>query len=82
MIQTPPEQLLDEAGWVDEDGDGVREKDGQRLTLNIPYSDILTMFPTTTLIAQDQLKDIGVEVTVELVEWANYLSTVLVRPGA
>lgn len=69
--------LLEEAGWVDSDGDGVREKDGQRLTLNIPYSDILTMFPTTTLIAQDQLKDIGVEVTVELVEWANYLSTVL-----
>ena len=70
-------QLLEEAGWVDEDGDGVREKDGQRLTMSIPYSDILTMFPTTTLIAQDQLKDIGVEVTVELVEWANYLDTVL-----
>ena len=50
-------QLLEEAGWVDEDGDGVREKDGQRLEFTISYSDILTMFPTTTLIAQDQLKD-------------------------
>ena len=70
-------QLLEDAGWIDEDGDGVREKDGQRLTFDIPYSNILTMFPTTTLIAQDQLKDIGVEVTVELVEWANYLDEVL-----
>ena len=69
-------QLLEEAGWVDEDGDGVREKDGQRLEITISYSDILTMFPTTTLIAQDQLGDIGFDVDVVLVEWANYLSEV------
>ncbi|MCY4072120.1 MAG: ABC transporter substrate-binding protein [Chloroflexi bacterium] len=68
--------LLEEAGWVDEDGDGVREKDGQRLEFTISYTDILSMFPTTTLIAQDQLKDIGVDAKVELVEWANYLSEV------
>lgn len=69
-------QLLEEAGWVDEDGDGIREKDGQRLEFTISYSNVLTMFPTTTLIAQDQLKDIGADVKVELVEWANYLGEV------
>lgn len=29
------EQLLEEAGWVDSNGDGVREKDGQRLSVTI-----------------------------------------------
>jgi peptide/nickel transport system substrate-binding protein len=70
-------QLLEEAGWVDEDGDGVREKDGQRLEFKISYSDILLMFETTVLVAQDQLNDIGFDVTLEKVEWANYLSEIL-----
>jgi len=68
--------LLEEAGWVDEDGDGVREKDGVRLSLNFRYSDILLFFETTALVVQDQLGDIGIEVELEKVEWANYLTEV------
>ncbi len=69
-------QLLEEAGWVDSDGDGVREKDGQRLEFLISYSDILLMFETHVLVAQDQLKDIGFDVQLEKVEWANYISDI------
>ena len=69
-------QLLEDAGWVDGDGDGVREKDGQRLEFTISYSDILLMFETHVLVAQDQLKDIGFDVTLEKVEWANYISDI------
>lgn len=68
--------LLEEDGWVDEDGDGIREKDGMRLSLNFRYSDILLFFETTALVVQDQLKDIGIEVNLEKVEWANYLEEV------
>ena len=69
-------QLLEEAGWVDEDGDGVREKDGVPLAFTISYSDILLMFETTALVAQDQLNDIGFDVKLEKVEWANYISDI------
>jgi peptide/nickel transport system substrate-binding protein len=68
--------LLDEAGWVDSDGDGVREKDGVPLAFTISYSNILQHFETSALVAQDQLKQLGMGVEVELVEWANFLDQV------
>lgn len=68
--------VLEEAGWVDSDGDGVREKDGVRLAFTISYSNILQHFETTALIAQDQLNQIGFEVELELIEWANYLTDI------
>ena len=68
--------LLEEAGWVDSDGDGVREKDGVPLAFTLKYSNILQHFETTALVAQDQLNQIGFDVTLELVEWANYLDQV------
>ncbi len=68
--------LLEENGWVDSDGDGVREKDGVPLSFKISYSNILQHFETTALVAQDQLNQIGFGVEVELIEWANYLDQI------
>lgn len=57
--------LLEEAGWVDSDGDGVREKGGRTLTL-----EIVTGFPTandngqTPEIIQAQLAEVGIETTI------------------
>jgi len=68
--------LLDEAGWVDNDGDGVREKDGAPLAFTIAYSSILQMFESEALIIQDQLNQIGFDVSVEHYEWGNYLEEV------
>ena len=70
-------QLLEDAGWVDSDGDGVREKDGQRLEFTISYNGVvLKMFETHALVAQDQLSDIGFDVSLETVEWSNYISEI------
>ena len=64
--------LLDEAGWVDSDGDGVRDKDGVNLVLN---TITIQAFPETTdigtILAAD-LATIGVEVDVEPLDSATY----------
>jgi len=65
-------QLLDEAGWVPGQ-DGIRVKDGQRFSFtlitnngNVIRSDIATL-------VQENLRAIGIEVTVEMYEWAVFL---------
>jgi peptide/nickel transport system substrate-binding protein len=59
-------QILEEAGWVDS-GDGIREKDGRRLTLTLinGYGTAADHGSVPELI-QAHLKDVGVE--VEIVE--------------
>lgn len=68
--------LLEEAGWTDSDGDGIRDKDGEPLAFTIAYSSILQMFESEALIIQDQLNQIGFDVSVEHYEWGNYLEEV------
>ena len=65
--------LLEESGWIDTDGDGVRDKDGQLLEFTVQYSDIVKYFETTSIIMQDQLSQIGFKVNVEKIEWVTYL---------
>jgi peptide/nickel transport system substrate-binding protein len=57
-------KLLDEAGWVAGD-DGIREKDGQRLSLVFPVHSDTETARARSLAVQAQLKAIGVEVEVD-----------------
>lgn len=64
-------ELLAEAGWIDEDGDGYVEKDGKRLTicwLTYPSRQELPLLAES---AQASLKKIGVEVQIQCT--ANHL---------
>ena len=54
-------QLLDEAGWVP-GGDGIREKDGQRLTVSIASTDFINPFRE---ISQALWSEVGIELQVE-----------------
>ena len=69
--------LLDAAGWVDRDGDGVRENaDGLRLSISIKYNDGNDLRQDIAEIMQAQLAEIGVEVTPTVVEWGTLLSQI------
>ena len=59
-------ELLDQAGWADADGDGIREKDGYQLEFSLISSDD----PVWTRVVQEmarQWKEIGVHATPEVV---------------
>ncbi|NQX06592.1 ABC transporter substrate-binding protein [Rathayibacter sp. VKM Ac-2856] len=56
-------ELLDEAGWELGD-DGYRSKDGRRLTLSVP---IVTQFGAGDQLIQDQLKQVGIELELNVI---------------
>jgi len=58
--------LLDEAGWVDSDGDGVREKDGQRLSLSIRTTAGNVMRERLTQLFEANQADCGIEIIIDL----------------
>lgn len=67
-------QLLDEAGWVVGDR-GIREKDGQLLELYFPVGSDLPR-PQVALIAQDQLRQVGIKADVSVIETFSFYDQV------
>lgn len=63
-----PEQakkILEEAGWVDTDGDGIREKDGRTLTIRWLTYPSRQELPLLAEAAQATLGTIGFEVVIQ-----------------
>ena len=64
--------LLEEAGWVDSNGDGVVEKDGQDLSftlLNLPSD----AWNRGAQVVQSYLADVGVKMEIQIMEFATLL---------
>lgn len=83
--------VLEEAGWVDSDGDGIREKDGQKLTIRWLTYPSRQELPLLAESAQATLKDIGIDVEInstadhnkirkESDQWDVYASAMVTAP--
>ena len=58
--------LLDEAGWRDSNGDGVRDKDGRRFSFTLITQAGFAVRENVAQVLQRQFKDVGVEAAVQL----------------
>ena len=56
--------ILEEAGWVDTDGDGIREKGGKKLVVRWLTYPSRQELPLLAESAQASLKDIGIDVDI------------------
>jgi peptide/nickel transport system substrate-binding protein len=63
--------LLDEAGWTDSDGDGIRDKDGKKLSLLFQTSVNAVRQDFQSIIKQ-YWNDIGVEVELKSIDGSVY----------
>ncbi len=69
--------MLEEAGWVDANQDGVREKDGQELAFTILSDDAPHSIAVAQALAQDWAR-IGVKVTPQPVSFTGMVTDFLV----
>ena len=73
-------ELMEEAGWIDTDGDGIREKDGVTLELDLYYVTSLASIDDAALVIASQLKQIGISVNVIGTDIMTYYSSSATSP--
>lgn len=76
---TKANQMLDEAGWNQKDTDGIRMKDGKRLSFTwLAYNDVQWPLNLQAL-ATEQWKAIGVEVKSEIMDFNTVMDRVYTK---
>jgi peptide/nickel transport system substrate-binding protein len=61
-------RLLEEAGWKDTNGDGVREKNGEILSFKIITYPERAALPPTAEVVQSQLAELGMDTELEVLQ--------------
>lgn len=69
--------LLEAAGWTDADGDGVREKDGQRLSFSMKTNNDNRLRVDIATVLQQQLRAVGADVRPEPLEFNQFIEELL-----
>ena len=70
-------QLLEEAGWVDSNGDGVREKDGAELKLTLVTNAGNKVREDLGALVQDQLNQIGFRIDFQAIDFGTLVDQLL-----
>ena len=55
-------ETLEKAGWVDSDGDGIREKNGTKASFELYYSSDAPERQAIAVSVSEQAKEMGIEV--------------------
>ncbi len=66
--------LLAEAGWVDSNGDGIRDKDGQELKLNVLFDVRNKTYEKLVMALRQQLQEVGIKLIAIAYEDDNVLT--------
>jgi peptide/nickel transport system substrate-binding protein len=69
-------ELLEKAGWVDSNGDGFLDKDGETFRCSILLSSGSKLIEEQMALLQKELKQVGIDVDIQLLEWASYLERI------
>lgn len=67
--------LMKEAGWSDSDGDGILDKDGEKLKLTFWHNQSM-IYAMLGASVQADLSELGVESDVRALEWSSYIDKV------
>jgi peptide/nickel transport system substrate-binding protein len=70
------EKLLDEAGWKDADGDGVREKGKEKLVFTFYLTSGSTKLERMATFMQNEFKKAGIQMDLSKMEWSIFLDKV------
>ncbi|HBH87411.1 MAG TPA: peptide-binding protein [Syntrophaceae bacterium] len=67
-------ELLADAGWKDNDGDGIMDKDGQPFVFEIITNQGNEIRAKCAEIIQRRLGEIGIKVKIRILEWAAFVN--------
>lgn len=66
-------ELIEEAGWTDHDGDGIRDKDGIPFNFTFSVSAGSTASKYLALMLKEDLRKVGIVVNIRQLEWSVYV---------
>lgn len=72
-------KLLDEAGWIDRDGDGIREKDGVKFSFTFLLPAGAAFYERLATIMKKDFEDAGIDINIRTMEWSTFVQQLNLR---